>query len=258
MSFKPSTLLLIPDSHSAPEDKHERFKSLHSYLGNTNHNISKIVHIGDNWDFPSLCLHDSDLPEWNDRSVEADIEAGFEGLDHLISIADTMDVLYSDFHFIEGNHEVRYNKWMQSDNRLRSSPFPKTVEALIRQRRATVPLKFHKFLKPVKLYGTVFQHYFTSGLMGRPQGGEHHANNLLRSQHISCVCGHSHLLSTSTRTKGDGTKIHALVAGCFVDEDADFAYAGPARKLWWNGAHLLHFYAPGEYDVESINIARLA
>ena len=252
------TLLLIPDSHSRPGDPHTRFKKLHTYLsGRLNRPLDKVVHIGDLWDFESLCHHDSHLPEWNDRSLSMDIEAGADGLDHILSIAKTFDVPDKDIHFLAGNHEERYNKWMQSDNRLRTSPFPATMKGLVSYLRPKLNLKFHAFLKPAIIYGTVFQHYFTSGLMGRPQGGEHHANNLLRSQHTSCVCGHSHLLSTSTRTKGDGAKINALVAGAFIEPGDTFSYAGPAQKLWWSGAHLLHFYRPGEFDIESISIERL-
>jgi hypothetical protein len=163
----------------------------------------------------------------------------------------------AEIHFIEGNHEDRYNKWMKSDNRLLTSGFPQTVQQLLKNYRPQANVKFHPFLKPVTLMGAVFQHYFVSGVMGRPQGGEHHANNLLKSQHASCICGHSHLLSTATRTKADGSKLHALVAGCFVDPKGDFSYAKAAKKLWWNGVHLLHFYAPGEFDVESISLERL-
>lgn len=258
MAHKPKTILLIPDAHAHKEDKLHRFKALHTWLASNSGRLDGIVNIGDNWDFESLCTHDMNDPAWNERSLEDDINAGFDALDHQISIANTMDCPLDQFYFVEGNHEDRYRKWMKSDNRLRKSAFPKDIIQLIRERRKTVPIKTVSFLKPLKLYGAIFSHYFVSGLMGRPQGGEHHANNLLRSQHTSCICGHSHLLSTSTRTRADGSKIHALVGGCFVDPKAEFAYARAAKKLWWNGAHLLHFYAPGEFDVESISLGRLS
>lgn len=253
--FKPETVLLVPDTHAMPGDNLDRFAKLMAYLDSRNIQLSKLVHIGDLWDFASLCSHDKDLPEWNDRSLEDDIQAGLSAFDWLVSIAHAFGK--ADIHIIEGNHEDRYNKWMKSDNRLRTSGFPKTVQQLLKTNRPSVPHRYHPFLKPVTLNGAVFQHYFVSGVMGRPQGGEHHANNLIKSQHASCVCGHSHLLSTATRTRADGTKLHALVGGCFVDPNGDFSYAKAAKKLWWNGVHLLHFYAPGEFDVESINLERL-
>lgn len=255
---RPKQVLLIPDAHATKGDDLKRFKALHAWVANRTDRLDAVVNIGDLWDFESLCTHDMDDPAWNERSLEDDINAGFDALDHMTSIADTMDVPPEQRYFIEGNHEDRYNKWMKGDNRLRKSPFPKTMTALIRERRKTTSLKVTPFLKPLKLNGAIFQHYFVSGLMGRPQGGEHHANNLLRSQHTSCVCGHSHLLSTSTRTRADGGKIHALVGGCFVNPKTEFAYAKAAKKMWWNGIHILHFYAPGEFDVESVSLGRLS
>jgi len=253
--FQPRTVLLIPDTHATPEDSLERFGTMMAFLDKRDVMLDRIVHIGDLWDFASLCTHDMGDPTWNHRSLQADIQAGFDALDWIISIAHANGK--APIEIIEGNHEDRYNKWMKSDNRLRTSDFPKTVGELVAKNRPNMGIKYHSFLKPVNIYGATFCHYFVSGVMGRPQGGEHHANNLLRSQHTSCVCGHSHLLSTSTRTKADESKIHALVAGCFVDPKGDFAYAKAAKKLWWNGFHLLHFYAPGEFDVESVSLERL-
>ena len=253
--FQPKTVLLIPDTHAMPGDNLDRFDGLMVILNGRDIKLDKVVHIGDLWDFESLCTPDMNSPRWYQRSLSKDIEAGFAAFDKIISIAYACGT--SDIEFIEGNHEDRYNKWMASDNRLLTSDFPKTVQQLIKTYRAPVKINFHKFLQPANIYGAIFQHYFVSGVMGRPQGGEHHANNLLKSQHSSCVCGHSHLLSTSTRTKADGSKLHALVGGCFVDPNGEFAYAKAAKKLWWNGVHLLHFYAPGEFDVESISLERL-
>jgi len=256
--FTKKTMLLIPDVHAQPDDDMTRFGNLMFWLDQRAPKLDKIVQIGDLWDFGSLCTHDSNTPDWHKRSLKEDIDAGFDALDWIYSIGAAHDVECKDIHIIEGNHEDRYNKWMKSDNRLLTSDFPKTVKALIAQERPTYKgINYHAFLKPTVIWGAVFSHYFVSGVMGRPQGGEHHANNLLRSQHTSCICGHSHLLSTSTRTRGDESKIHALVAGCFVDPAGDFAYAKAAKKLWWNGVHLLHFYAPGEFDVESISMDRL-
>lgn len=252
------TMLMIPDIHAMPGDNLDRFKKLMAWLEQRDTPIQKIVQIGDLWDFGSLCSHDQHLPEWHQRSLMDDIQAGLDVFDYIMSLRVQLGVAARDVHILEGNHEDRYNKWMKSDNRLLTSGFPKTVRDLIRTRRPTWDaISFHPFLKPITIWGAVFSHYFVSGVMGRPQGGEHHANNLLRAQHSSCVCGHSHLLSTSTRTKADGSKIHALVGGCFVDPAGDFGYAKAARKLWWNGVHLLHFNKPGEFDVESISIDRL-
>jgi hypothetical protein len=165
--FKPRTVLVIPDSHAQPGDSLERFGKMMAFLDQRNAPLDRIVHIGDLWDFSSLCTHDMDDPTWTQRSLQLDIKAGFDALDWIISIAHAHGQIPIDI--IEGNHEDRYNKWMASDNRLLTSDFPKTVKQLVAERRKTLPIRYHNFLKPVTIYGAVFQHYFVSGVMGRPR-----------------------------------------------------------------------------------------
>ena len=254
--FKTKTVLVVPDTHASQGDSLLRFKQLDRWLRRRNVELSDVVHLGDLWDFNSLCTHDMADPTWYARSLEADIQIGLKALDMLVKTGQARGA--KNFYFIEGNHEDRYNKWMKSDNRLLTSGFSQTVAEVVRERRPGLGVRYQNFLEPLTLHGAVFQHYFVSGLMGRPQGGEHHANNLIKSQHVSCVCGHSHLLSTATRTRADGQKINALVGGCFVDPESSFAYAKASKKMWWNGVHLLHFTGMGAFDVESISLDRLA
>lgn len=255
--FKKRSILLVPDVHAKPGDDLARLEEMRLWLKLRKQSLDKIVQIGDLWDFDSLCTHDMHTPEWHTRSLRGDIDAGFRALDILISTAKDHQLTPNDVHIVGGNHEERYDKYLKSDNRLLTSDFPATVRALIAANAHTKDVKYHTFLKPYSTYGITFSHYFVSGVMGRPVGGERPAANLLRSQFISSVCGHSHLYDFAERTRGDGTKIYALVSGCFVNPNTPFAYAGAARKLWWNGFHLLHCYRPGEFDVESINIERL-
>jgi hypothetical protein len=243
------TVLLLPDIHAKRGDKLERFDALRAWLQRRRVRLDNIILIGDVFDMESLCLHDNQQPEWYSRSLKADLDVGYKALTKVQQLANCPLV------FVEGNHEVRYNKWMKSDNRLLTSDFPQTVRDLVKAHNKKI--HYVDFLEPYIYHGVAFSHYFVTGLMGRAQGGERPAGNILKAQHMSCVAGHSHLLDFSERTKADGSKLYGLVSGCFVDPEADFAYAGAARKLWWTGCHLLHFTASGEFDVESINIARL-
>jgi len=136
--FQPRTVLLIPDTHAMPGDSLDRFDRLSDYLDERALTLDKVVHIGDLWDFESLCTHDMNSPHWYHRSLEKDIEAGFYALDKIVSIAHAWGS--TDIEFIEGNHEDRYNKWMASDNRLLTSGFPKTVQQLIRTYKSSVKL----------------------------------------------------------------------------------------------------------------------
>ena len=255
--FKPKTILLIPDIHAKPNDDLARLEKMRRWLKLNKQPIHKVIQIGDLWDFDSLCTHDMHTPEWHTRTLRGDIDAGFRALDIILAAAKDHQLLPSDVLITGGNHEDRYDKYLKSDNRLLTSDFPPTVRALLATNPKTQGVKYQGFLKPYTTYGITFSHYFVSGVMGRPVGGERPAANLLRSQFISSVCGHSHLYDFAERTRGDASKIYALVAGCFVNPEAPFAYAGAARKLWWNGFHLLHCYKPGEFDVQSVSIERL-
>lgn len=251
------TYLLIPDAHAKAGDDLSRFSLLRAWLHEREPTLHGVINIGDLWDFESLCMHDQNDPAWYSRNLEDEIQAGLSALDIQANILKKFGVSNPEHIFIEGNHENRYNKWMAGDNRLRTSPFPQKVSGLVKYYRPTMKLKYTPFLQPKVVQGAAFSHYFVSGLMARAQSGERPAGTILKAQHMSCVCGHSHTLDYAERTRADGTKIHGLVSGSFVDPKSDFGFAGPARKLWWSGCHLLHFTGPGEFDVESVSLARM-
>ncbi len=258
MIFKPQTILYIPDVHVKRGDALTRFYFLKRWLADRDIKLDHIIQGGDLWDMEAFCLHDQASPEWYDRHFWDEFARGFDALDILEDFAVRFGNKKScQVHITEGNHEHRYNKWMQSDNRLRTSPFPKTVAELIKFYRPKSKVNYVPFLQPLVVNDVVFSHYFVSGLMGRPQGGERPAANILRAQFQSAVSCHSHVLDFAERTKADGGKLFALVAGCFVDPATEFRFAGAARKLWWNGVTLLHMVRPGEYDVETISLSRL-
>lgn len=258
MSFKPKTVLNIPDMHVKKGDSLLRLYSLKRWLIDRDIKLDAIVQNGDLWDMEAFCLHDQASPEWYDRHFWDEFETGLKALSLLNDIATKCGNSGCKLIMTEGNHEARYTKFMASDNRLRSSPFPKTVKSLIKFHMPTLKLNYYDFQTPVIINDVAFAHYFVSGLMNRAQGGERPAANLLRSQFQSSVSGHSHVYDFAERTRADGRKLHALVAGCFVDPKAEFKFAGAARKLWWNGIQLLHFTDPGEYDVEAVSLPRLS
>lgn len=245
-------ILLIPDMHVGPGDKLKRLDQLHNYINNQPLLPDAIVQIGDLFDFESLCIHDQHTYDWTQRSLQRDIDAGMLALAKLDSMAASLDV---PLHFLGGNHEDRFDKYMQSDARLATSPFPHTVAELVKPFDC---INYCPFGEVLELQGASFVHYFVSGVMNRPHSGERPALSMLRTHHKTVIAGHKHTLDFAEHTRPDSTKLFALVAGCFVDPKKKFAYAGQGRKLWWNGAHLLDFYRPGEFDLQSISIHQLA
>ena len=81
----------------------------------------------------------------------------------------------------------------------------------------------------------MFSHYFTTGVMGKPVGGETPAYTMLRKQFCSSVGAHSHLFDEAHRTTAQGKKIQAFIAGCYLDPLQHEEYAGNANKMWDRG-----------------------
>jgi hypothetical protein len=253
--FCPQTILLVPDIHAKPGDDLTRLDTMAEWLRKRRLSLTKIVQIGDAYDMASLCLHDKESPEWYERNLSDDLAAGDWALDKLVMLAQEHDLLQSDVIFTLGNHEDRYDKFMAADNRLRTGPFTKTLKGRVKKQYPHMTVV--DFLKPHIFAGIAFQHYFTSGVMGRPQGGENIANNLLRNQFMPVVCGHTHIYSYAERTDATGRKVQALCAGCFVDPNLPVKYARGTNHLWRNGITLLHVWDMGQYDLEFVSLERL-
>lgn len=246
-----NTILLIPDMHVSRGDKLHRLDKLKNFIYAQPVPPDAIVQIGDLFDFESLCLHDKDTAAWSRRSLAQDIEAGKQALEKLDSLARLLSV---PLYYLGGNHEHRYDTWMASDNRLATSPFPKSIAELL---KSYGRITYYPFGKVLLLNGAAFVHYFVSGVMNRAHSGERPALSMLRTHHMSCIAGHKHTLDFAEHTRPDGSKIYALVGGCFVDPKKKFSYAGQARKLWWEGVHLLTFTKPGEFDLQSVSTKQL-
>jgi hypothetical protein len=103
--------------------------------------------------------------------------------------------------------------------------------------------------------GVHYAHFFVSGVMGRPIGGEHPAYSLLTKEFVSCTCGHVHTADFSIRTTVGGNKILGCVAGVYQDYDSD--WAGEVNKLWWRGVVIKRGVENGYYDPQFISIDQL-
>jgi hypothetical protein len=106
----------------------------------------------------------------------------------------------------------------------------------------------------IDIDGVHYAHYFISGVMGRPVGGEHPAFSLVDKRHHSSTSGHSHLADWHT-TSPAGKSINGLFAGCFIDYHSD--WAGEANKLWWRGVVIKRNVEDGHYDPQFVSLAAL-
>ncbi len=242
-----STHLIIPDSHSHPDHNNDRY----TWLGHLINDIKPdvVIDIGDWWDMPSLSSYDKGTKSFEGRRYRRDVDAGLEAQDRIYTITRRSKKRLPRFVRTLGNHENRISKAVERD------PILEGTIGLNDLQSREYGWEQHDFLSPAEIDGITYQHYFTSGIMGRPIGGERHAQTLILKQLRSCTQGHSHLFDYCVRTDVRGTPVHGCVVGCYQDYDAE--WAGPANRLWNSGVVVKRNVQDGNYDLERISISAI-
>lgn len=249
--------LIIPDAHVRPGISTQRFRWLSELI--IEEQPEKIICLGDFADMESLCSYDKGKKDYNRRNYTQDLESVYAAQYELFSKIRTYNRQQKknkkkgytpELYMLLGNHEERINRAIALDHVL--------LDGLISTKDLGYEdfgWKVFPFLDVVHLDGIAYSHYFISGIMGRPIGGEHSAASLLAKQHMSCTAGHTHIFDVSRRTRADGRHIRGLVAGCFLDHHEE--YAGPANDLWWRGVFIKNNVKDGDYDLEEISLQEL-
>lgn len=241
------TILVVPDSHSAPDQHNRRYDWLGDLIVDIKPTV--VVDIGDWWSMDSLCSYDKGTKGFEGRRYKADIEAGIDAQDRMMSIIKKQKKKLPRFVRTLGNHENRINRVIDRDPVLEGTIG--TADLMSKE----YGWEEHAFLDVVEIAGVHFSHYFTSGVMGRPIGGKNAARAMIMEKGASCVAGHSHLFDYSVQPDINGVNKHGLVVGVFQDYDSKFA--GPANKMWRRGVAVLNNVEKGDYDLEWIGLDRL-
>lgn len=250
-----NSVLIIGDAHCKPGVSNRRFEWLGKYI--VDKKPDTIVCIGDFADMSSLCSYDKGKKSFEGRRYKEDCDVTHDAqvklFGPIVHYNQKQKKLkkpkYNPYKvMIIGNHENRIHRVVEYQSEL---------EGTIQLSDLGYTLWWDEvvpFLEPKFIDGVCYQHYFTSGLMGRPIGGDNAAASMLSKQYVSCVAGHSHLRDFSERTRADGIKIQGLVVGCYLDPEQREDYAGPANSLWWKGVVMLHNVNSGQYDPEFVSI----
>ena len=243
----PKIHLVIPDSHAHPDHNNSRYDLIGHLINDLKPDI--VADIGDFWDMPSLCSYDKGLKSFEGRRYKRDIEAGLDAQERIYTITRRGKKKLPKFIRTLGNHEHRISKAINRD------PILEGTIGLSDLQSKEHGWEEIPFLKPCTIDGVTYQHYFVSGIMGRPISGERHAQTLILKQLASCTQGHSHLFDYCVRTDVRGQKVHGCVVGVYQDYDADFA--GPANLLWNPGVVIKRGVENGSYDIEHVSLKRL-
>lgn len=244
-------ILVVGDSHVRPGISTERFKWLADYAFEKEADI--VVDMGDWADMPSLSSYDIGKKSYEGRRYLKDVEAAVGAravFAEELAKLNRQNVRGHKTRYapkkvaLGGNHcEGRIARVVEEDPKLEG-----LIDFYKDLGYEQYGWEYVPYRTPVDIQGFTFCHYFASGVMGRPIGGEMPALSILRKQFTSCVAGHSHLLDIAHRTRPNGTRIWGLVAGCFLAEEQWEDYAAEANKLWWRGVVLLKGAENGDFE----------
>lgn len=241
------TVVVLPDSHAHPDYNNDRYEWLGKLLADLNPDY--LVDIGDFWDMPSLCSYDKGKRGFENRRYHLDIESGIDAQDKLLHWVRKSKRKQPKRIRCLGNHEHRINRVLELDPILDGTISTKDFQS------REYGFEEYPFLEIAEVEGVQFSHYFASGIMGRPIGGENLARAILAKQHQSATQGHSHLFDYAVRTRGDGRKIHGLSCGVFQDYIPKFA--GQSARFWASGICIKRGVDNGQYDLEWVSMKRL-
>jgi hypothetical protein len=243
-------ILVIPDTQVTEHSDLEPLRWAGQYAAEKKPDA--IVHIGDHWDMPSLSSYDVGKKSFEGRQYTKDIAAGKRGMEALLAPIWAEQeknrrakgkVYKPEMHFHIGNHEDRIDRAVEMDRKLEG--LMSLDDLCLEDYGWTV----HPFLKPHKLGGVMFSHYFVSGVMGRPVTS---ARALLTKHHMSCVMGHVQDRDIAEAKRGDGTRITGLFAGIYYTEDQ--GYLNPQTNNSWRGIWVLNEVRDGSFDLLPVSI----
>lgn len=251
---KPSTHLVIPDSHARPGYRNDRYTWLGRMIGDLQPDV--VVNLGDHADMESLCWIDQSSRGSDMRSYGADIEVVHDSLLRLnAGIKETApkDWMPRGKVLCHGNHENRIRK--VANTRVPGSDGI-SIEDLGYREMGWTEVPYYQGVQPgeVVIDGVVYCHYLAKPT--RPNTAVGSSNvypcrsvyQADRGGGVSRVYGHTHREGKYTVTNGYGQKVTVLNAGLYSEEH--FHYAGADNDRWWRGLVVLHNVIGGDFEPE--------
>tara|TARA_Y100001973_G_C5204826_1_gene340659 strand:+ start:4500 stop:5249 length:750 start_codon:yes stop_codon:yes gene_type:complete len=238
------THLIIPDQHAHPDYNNTRFEWIGKLILDVKPDI--VINLGDMADMPSLCTYDKGTKGFEGRRYKKDINCVLDAQERIFAPIKRAKRKKPKFYMCLGNHEERINRAISSEPILDGTI---SVDDLGYK---SFGWKVSPYLEPVIIDRIAYSHFFTSGVMGRPIGGESPAKSLLNKQHMSVTQGHSHTLDLSTAINAAGERMMGLVAGCYLDFKSDWNNP-QSENLWWSGIIIKRNVDNGCYDPQFIS-----
>jgi hypothetical protein len=243
-------ILVIPDTQVKDGIPLDHLRWAGSYIVDKRPDV--VVHLGDFVDMPSLSTHDKVGSKiFEGLRYKKDIEVGKEAMKLLLSPLRELQaqqrrnkekVYKPRMVMLLGNHENRIDRAINNQPMLEGVISTKDLEY-------ENDWEVHEFLHPVVINGVVFNHYFPTGVMGRPASS---ANVMVNKLHQSCVAGHQQGRQVAYGRKADGSSITCIIAGSFYLHDEH--YMDITSNKHWRGLVMLHEVEDGHFDEMFVSI----
>lgn len=237
--------LIIADTQVKPNADMTYLKALSNYILEKKPDV--IVHIGDHFDMESLSSYDRGKRAFEGRRVKADLEAGYAGMEALMSSFKDAKNYKPRMVFCLGNHEERIDRF--------SNDHPELTGFL-----GTDMLNLERFgwevfpfLKPVEIDGIFYVHYLSNPFNGRPYGGN--ALNQLKAVGRSFVVGHKQCLDIAIKPTLDGRMQLGIINGAFYPHFEE--YKGYQNNNHFRGITVLHDVKDGYGDPMMVSLEYL-
>ena len=242
-------ILVIPDVHAEPGVSTEHLVWASKLA--LKRQPQTIIFLGDFADMGSLCSYDKGSVAAEGRRLVDDIEACKDAVNDFMApiweynAHKTKNAYKPLIVLTEGNHEYRLRRYGQVNPEFHGH----TCIDLLGYKDAG--WKVIPFNKPYRSNGILFQHHFSSGVMGKAIGCKYHAGALLRVNMESSVCAHSHLFDMHVQTSGSGKRMIGLVAGCYFRHNHEWT---GENQRYWRGLVYLRDVKAGSFWPELLSM----
>lgn len=248
------THLILPDPHSHPDFSNDRFDLVGKLLLDLKPDV--FINMGDHADLASLSAYDKGKASFHGRNYAKDIEACLEANDKIFGPIKKAKKKKPRSIILEGNHEHRIKKLLESEPHLGGSRYGVAFSDLgYSDNYGDVVEYTGSTPGMINVDGINYAHYVISGVSGRAFSSKHHAQGLTLTQHDSTVVGHSHLFDYHIARDMTGKSKMGVVAGVFQDYDSP--WAGNINRLWHKGLIILRNVENGVGDLEWVSMERL-
>lgn len=220
-------IIVVADTQNKPTEDLDYMRWIGLYIADKAPDV--VVHIGDNWDFPSLSMYDKGKKSFEGRRLVEDIAVGSEGM-RILTDAIKSKGGSPRLVFCMGNHEERIDRLAENIPEL--SGFVGTELLPLNE----LGWEVVPFLQPIEIGGIYFVHFLANPMSGKPFGGG--ALNQLQKVGKSFVVGHAQKLDIAIRNTLDGVQQIGIVNGaCYPFDER---YKGPQGNAHFRGITVLH------------------